>query len=140
MHKKEIQALALRSCCLACFDSGFDLKQKNVMRYVLVALMITILGPMVDHMQQKPVKVLSNTNGQQLLAKAEDHGRAVRLAWLQAPCFLQEPCAEFAQSVLGSNVRRDDHASFEPRSRDMYGRLVGRLFVNGKDIGAQLVR
>ena len=111
MHK-EIQALALRSCCLACFDSDFDLKQKNVMRYVLVALVITILGPMVGHTQQKPVKVLSNTNGQQLLAKAEDHGRAVRLAWRQAPCFLQEPCAEFAQSVLGSNFRRDDHASF----------------------------
>jgi hypothetical protein len=111
MHK-EIQALALRSCCLACFDSDFDLKQKNVMRCVLVALMITILGPTVGHTQQKPVKVLSNTNGQQILAKAEDHDRAVRLAWLQAPCFLQEPCAEFAELVFRSNVRRDVHASF----------------------------
>ena len=106
------------------------------MRYLLVALMATILGPMAGHTQQKPVNVLSITNGQQLLVEVEDHGRAVRLAWLQAPCFLQEPCAEVAQSVFGSNVRRDDHASFEPRSRDMYGRLVGRLFVNGKDIGA----
>ena len=111
MHK-EIQALALRSCCLACFDSDSDLKQKNLMRYVLVALIIAILELIVGHTQQKPVKVLSNTNGQQLLAKAEVHVRAVRLAWLQAPCFLQEPCAEFAQSVLGSNVRRDDHALF----------------------------
>ena len=79
-----------------------------MLRYVLVALMITIFGPMVGHTQRKPVKVLSNTNGQQLLAKAENHGRAVRLAWLK------EPCAEFPQSVLVGNVRRDDHASFEP--------------------------
>ncbi len=86
------------------------------------------------------MKVLSITNGQQLLAEAEDHGRAVRLAWLKASRFLQEPCAEFAQSVLGSNVRRGDQASFELRSSDVYGHLVGRLFVNGKDIGAQLVR
>ena len=110
------------------------------MKYVLVALMATILGPMAGHTQQRPVKVLSITNGQQLLVELEEHGRAVRLACLQAPRFRQEPWAEFAQSVLESEVKRGDQAIFELRSRDVYGRLVGRLFVNGKDLGAQLVR
>ena len=41
---------------------------------------------------------------------------------------------------MESHVTRGDQASFELRSRDVYGRLVGRLFVNGKDLGAQLVR
>ena len=110
------------------------------MRYVLLALMATMLGPMAGHTQQRPVKVLSITNGQQLLVELEEHGRAVRLACLQAPRFRQKPWAEFAQSVLESHVKRGDQASFELRSRDVYGRLVGRLFVNGKDLGAQLVR
>ncbi len=74
------------------------------------------------------------------LSRLEEHGRAVRLACLQAPRFRQEPWAEFAQSVLESHVKRGDQAIFELRSRDVYGRLVGRLFVNGKDLGAQLVR
>jgi endonuclease YncB( thermonuclease family) len=107
----------------------------NVMKYLLVALMATILGPMAGHTQQRPVKVLSITNGQQLLVEVEDHGRAIRLACLQAPRFRQEPWAEFAQSVLESHVKRGDQAIFELRSRDVYGRLVGRLFVNGKDLG-----
>jgi hypothetical protein len=66
------------------------------MRYLLVALMATILVPMAGHTQQKPVKVLSITNGQQLLFAVEDHGRAALLACLQAPHFLKEPLAEFA--------------------------------------------
>ena len=37
-------------------------------------------------------------------------------------------------------MKRGDEAFFELRSRDVYGRLVGRLFVNGKDLGAQLVQ
>jgi endonuclease YncB( thermonuclease family) len=110
------------------------------MRYLVVVLMATILGPMAGHTQQNPVRVLSITNGQQLLVEVEDHGRGVLLACLQAPRFLKEPWAEFAQSVLESHVKRGDQAIFELRSRDVYGRLVGRLFVNGKYLGAQLVR
>ena len=110
------------------------------MKYVLIALMTTILGSLAGYSQQKPVKILSITNGQQLLVEVEQHGRAVRLACLQAPRFRQEPWAEFAQSVIESHVKRDDQAFFELRSRDVYGRLVGRLFVNGKDLGAQLVQ
>ena len=89
------------------------------MKYVLVALMATILGPMAGHAQQMPVKVLSITNGQQLLVELEEHGRAVRLACLQAPRFRQEPWAEFAQSVLESHVKRGDQAKFELRSSDV---------------------
>ena len=88
------------------------------MRYILVALMATILGLMAGHTQQRPVKVISITNGQQLLVQVEAHGRAVRLACLQAPRFRQEPWAEFAQSVLESHVKRGDQAKFEHRSRD----------------------
>ena len=110
------------------------------MKYVLIALMTTILGSLAGYSQQKPVKILSITNGQQLLVEVEQHGRAVRLACLQAPRFRQEPWAEFAQSVIESHVKRGDQAFFELRSRDVYGRLVGRLFVNGKDLGAQLVQ
>ena len=45
----------------------------------------------------------------------------------------------FAQSVLERYLKRGDQASFELRSRDVDGRLIGRLFVNGKNLGAQLV-
>ena len=110
------------------------------MKYVLIALMTTILGSLAGYSQQQPVKILSITNGQQLLVEVEQHGRAVRLACLQAPRFRQEPWAEFSQSVMESHVKRGDQAFFELRSRDVYGRLVGRLFVNGKDLGAQLVQ
>ena len=108
------------------------------MKYLLLALMAIILVPSGGHTQDQSVKILSITNGQQLLVEYEQHGRAVRLACLQAPRFGQEPWAEFAQSVLESHVKRGDQASFELRSRDVYGRLVGRLFVNGKDLGAHL--
>ena len=110
------------------------------MKYLLLALMATILVPSGGHTQDQSVKILSITNGQQLLVEVEQHGCAVRLACLQAPRFRQEPWAEFAQSVLESHVKRGDQASFELRSRDVYGRLVGRLILNGKDLGAQLVR
>ena len=85
------------------------------MRYILVDLMAIILGLMAGHTQQRPVKVLSITNDQQLLVEVEEHGRAVRLACLQAPRFRQEPWAEFAQLVLGSHVKCGDHAIFELR-------------------------
>ena len=111
-----------------------------MLKYILLALMATILFPRGGHSQEQSVKILSITNGQQLLVEVEQHGRAVRLACLQAPRFHQEPWAEFAQSVLESHVKRGDQASFELRSRDVYGRLVGRLILNGKDLGAQLVR
>ena len=111
-----------------------------MVKYLLLALMVTILVPSGGHTQDQSVKILSITNGQQLLVELEQHGRAVRLACLQAPRFRQEPWAEFAQSVLENYVKRGDQASFELRSRDVYGRLVGRLVMNGKDLGAQLVR
>ena len=68
------------------------------MKYLLLALMATILVPSGGHTQEQSVKIPSITNGQQLLVEVEQHGRAVRLACLQAPRFRQEPWAEFAQS------------------------------------------
>ena len=57
------------------------------MKYILLALMATILFPLGGHSQEQSVKILSITNGQQLLVEVEQHGRAVRLACLQAPRF-----------------------------------------------------
>ena len=41
---------------------------------------------------------------------------------------------------MASMVSRGAKGTFELRSRDVYGRLVGRLLVNGRDIGADLIR
>ena len=75
------------------------------MKYLLLALMATIFVPSGGHAQEQSVKIASITNGQQLLVEVEQHGRAVRLASLQAPRFRQEPCSEFAQTVLESHVK-----------------------------------
>ena len=110
------------------------------MKFSMIALLAAIICPIAGHSQQEPVKVLSITDGQQLLVEVNDYGRAVRLACLQAPRSSQQPWADRAEAVLNDYVKRGDQALFELRSRDVYGRLVGRLFVNGKDLGAQLVR
>ena len=78
------------------------------MKYPLLALMPTNLVSSGGHSQEQSVKILSITNRQQLLVEVEQHGRAVRLACLQAPRFRQEPWAEFAQSGLESYVKRGD--------------------------------
>ena len=39
------------------------------MKYVLIALMTTILGSLAGYSQQKTVQILSITNGQQLLVE-----------------------------------------------------------------------
>ena len=90
------------------------------MKYVLISLLTTMLTSLAGYSQQKPVKILSITNGQQLLVEVEQHGRAVRLACLQAPRFRQEPWAEFAQSVIESHVKRGDQAFFELRSTESH--------------------
>ena len=41
---------------------------------------------------------------------------------------------------MEGQVKRGYQAIFEFRSRDVYGRLAGRLVVNGKGLGALLVR
>ena len=48
------------------------------MKYVLISLLTTMLTSLAGYSQQKPVKILSITNGQQLLVEVELHGRAVR--------------------------------------------------------------
>ena len=88
----------------------------------------------------QPVQVLSIHNGQQLLIDVNGQGRTLRLACLQAPRPSQEPWAGRADQAMASLVSRGAKGMFELRSRDVYGRLVGRLLVNGRDIGAELVR
>ena len=41
---------------------------------------------------------------------------------------------------MNSLVKRGESGTFDLRGRDVYGRLVGRLLINGRDIGASLVQ
>ena len=88
----------------------------------------------------QPVQVLSIHNGQQLLIEVNGQGRTLRLACLQAPRPSQVPWAGRAEQAMVSMVSPGAKGTFELRSRDVYGRLVGRLLVNGRDIGADLIR
>ena len=42
--------------------------------------------------------------------------------------------------AISALVKVGDQALFELRSRDVYGRLVGRLLIDGEDLGAALIR
>jgi len=72
----------------------------------------------------QPVEVLSLHNGQQLLIELNGQGRTLRLA----------------AQALSEVVQPGAQAEFELRARDVYGRLVGRLILQGRDVGADLIR
>ena len=42
--------------------------------------------------------------------------------------------------AMNSLVKRGASGTFDLRGRDVYGRLVGRLLINGRDVGASLVQ
>ena len=73
---------------------------------------------------RQPVEVLSLHNGQQLLIELNGQGRTLRLA----------------AQALSEVVQPGAQAEFELRARDVYGRLVGRLILQGRDVGADLIR
>ena len=75
------------------------------MKYFLLPSMAISLSPIAGHSEQNLMKILFMTNGHKVLVEVEQHGRAVRLACLQAPRFRQEPWAEIAQSMLESHVK-----------------------------------
>ena len=68
---------------------------------------------------RQPVEVLSLHNGQQLLIELNGQGRTLRLA----------------AQALSEVVQPGAQAEFELRARDVYGRLVGRLILQGRDVG-----
>lgn len=45
-----------------------------------------------------------------------------------------------AAQALSEVVQPGAQAEFELRARDVYGRLVGRLILQGRDVGADLIR
>ena len=110
------------------------------MRSPLAAVLLIAACPTLVHADTKPVTVLSITDAQQVLVELEGMGRSVRLACLQAPRSSQLPWAARSLATMRALIERGDRAQFELRSRDVYGRLVGRLLIDGKDLGGELVR
>ena len=110
------------------------------MRWSLVAVVAAVALPLRSSAELTPVKVLRVTNGQQVLIEIDGQGRALRLACLQAPRPSQQPWDKRASSAMNSLVKRGALGRFDLRGRDVYGRLVGRLLINGRDIGASLVQ
>jgi len=110
------------------------------MKRFTAAFLMAVLLPLSSRAELKAVRVLSVSNAQQLLVELDGQGRAVRLSCLQAPRRSQTPWSERASAAMSALVQRGDHALFELRSRDVYGRLVGRLLIDGEDLGAVLIR
>ena len=110
------------------------------MKRIAAALLLALTLPLSSRAELQPVRVLSISNGQQLLIELDGQGRAVRLARLQAPRRSQSPWTSRALVAIKALVKVGDPALFELRSRDVYGRLVGRLLIDGQDLGAALIR
>jgi len=88
----------------------------------------------------QPVQVLAVNNGQELLVEIDGQGRTLRLSCLQAPRPQQQPWAEQAKDVLAQEAPVGSRWQFQLRARDVYGRLVGTLQRNGKDLASPLLR
>ena len=110
------------------------------MRWFLLPVVAAVALPVDSSAELTPVKVLRVTNGQQVLIEIDGQGRALRLACLQAPRPSQQPWDQRAASAMNSLVKRGASGRFDLRGRDVYGRLVGRLLINGRDVGASLVQ
>ena len=110
------------------------------MKRIAAALFMALALPLASRAELQSVRVLSISNAQQLLVELNGQGRAVRLACLQAPRLSQAPWSTRASEAIHGLVKVGEPALFELRSRDVYGRLVGRLLIDGDDLGAELIR
>ena len=110
------------------------------MNRIAAALLMVLALPLSSRAELQPGRVLSISNAQQLLVELDGQGRAVRLACLQAPRRSQTPWSKRAWDTINALVQVGDPVVFELRSRDVYGRLVGRLMIDGRDLGAALIR
>ena len=110
------------------------------MKRIAAALLMALALPLASRAELQPVRVLSIRNAQQLLVELDGQARAVRLACLQAPRRSQTPWSTRASVAINALVKVGDQALFELRSRDVYGRLVGRLLIDGEDLGSALIR
>ena len=109
------------------------------MKRMAAALLMALALPLSSRAELQSVRVLSISNAQQLLVELDGQGRAIRLACLQAPRRSQTPWSTRASAAINALVKVGDPALFELRSRDVYGRLVGRLLIDGQDLGAALI-
>ena len=95
---------------------------------------------------RQPVTVLMVNDGQEVLVDALGQGRSIRLSCLQAPRPQQQPWADQASASLKDLLPAGSEWIFELRSRDVHGRLVGRLLERqsdgtpGRDVAESLIK
>ena len=108
-----------------------------------VSVVLSILCPQSGRAEPHPhqtVTVLAVNNGQEVLVDFGGEGRAVRLACLQAPLAQQQPWASAAADQLRELLPSGTEVTLEFRARDVYGRVVARLLLEGNDIAESLLR
>ncbi|MCP9914896.1 thermonuclease family protein [Cyanobium sp. ATX 6F1] len=84
--------------------------------------------------------VLKVENGQVLLVRIGAQERRVRLACVQAPRPAQEPWATQAGEALQRRVPLGSPVQISLRARDVFGRLVAVVRLNGRDVAPSLLR
>lgn len=93
---------------------------------------------------QRPVTyqatVLKVENGQVLTVRIGTEERRVRLACVQAPRSSQDPWAWQASQALQRLLPLGGPVEIGLRARDVFGRLVGVVRHNGRDVAPSLLR
>jgi endonuclease YncB( thermonuclease family) len=84
--------------------------------------------------------VLKVENGQVLKVRIGELERRVRLACVQAPRPTQEPWATQAAAALQRRVPLGSPVQIAMRARDVFGRLVAVVRLNGRDVAPSLLR
>lgn len=84
--------------------------------------------------------VLKVENGQVLRVRIGSEERRVRLACVQAPRPSQEPWSWLATQSLQRLVPLGGAVEVDLRARDVFGRLVGVVRRNGRDVAPSLLR
>jgi len=85
------------------------------------------------------VTVLKVNNGQEVLVEINGEGRAVRLAFIQAPLQQQQPWSAQAKSALSKALPQGSAVQMELRARDVYGSVVERLLKGKTDIASNII-
>lgn len=86
-----------------------------------------------------PVTVLSVGDGDTIRIEREGEAITVRLACIDAPETAQAPYGEAASERLQALLPVGSSINVRPITEDRYGRTVGEVFVEGKNLGPQLL-
>lgn len=103
-----------------------------VMWAIIAALLFFVLRGCINENQ---VKASSTTDGDRLVLS---DGRAVRLAWVDAP-ELGQDAGEQARNALAALVH-DKTITLTERGRDEHGGLIATVFTDGVDVGLLMLR